>query len=85
MFAAVSRIHERKMGTPIRAVGQESLHDFLKVVATNYCGQGKYYAGLLILFDEFGRYLEFAVQKPHVAGSDPAAAFRMCPIQQGPG
>ena len=50
------------MGSPIHAVGQESLHDFIRVTKENYCGEGNHYAGLLILFDEFGRYLEFSVQ-----------------------
>ena len=57
------------MGSPIQAVGQESLHDFIQVVKQTYCGPGKPFAGVVILFDEFGRYLEFSVQKPHVAGS----------------
>jgi hypothetical protein len=68
VFAVVSNIFSRRMGMPIRAVGQESLHDIIKVTKDNYCGAGKPYAGMLILFDEFGRYLEFALQKPHIAG-----------------
>jgi len=68
-FATVSEIYSSKMGSPIHAVGQESLHDFIRVTKENYCGEGNHYAGLLILFDEFGRYLEFSVQKPHIAGS----------------
>lgn len=68
-FGKVSKIYEHKMGSPIHAVGQESLHDFIKVAKETYCGIGKHFAGILIIFDEFGRYLEFAVQKPHVAGS----------------
>lgn len=68
-FAAINEIYHRKMGSPIHAVGQESLHDFVRVTNENYCGAGKHYKGLLILFDEFGRYLEFSVQKPHIAGS----------------
>lgn len=69
VFSKVSQIYEQKMGSPIHAVGQESLHDFIRVAKETYCGNGKPFAGILILFDEFGRYLEFAVQKPHVAGS----------------
>lgn len=69
VFRKVSRIYEKKMGSPIQAVGQESLHDFIQVVKQTYCGPGKPFAGVVILFDEFGRYLEFSVQKPHVAGS----------------
>lgn len=68
-FIQVSKIYEQKMGSPIHTVGQESLHDFIRVTKETYCGPGRPYRGLLIIFDEFGRYLEFAVQKPHVAGS----------------
>lgn len=68
-FVRVSKIYEEKMGAPIHTVGQESLHEFIRVTKETYCGSGKPYGGILIIFDEFGRYLEFAVQKPHVAGS----------------
>jgi hypothetical protein len=68
-FGKVSDIYEEKMGSPIRAVGQESLNDFVRVTKEKFCGEGKPFVGLLIIFDEFGRYLEFSVQKPHVAGS----------------
>ncbi|MCD5401674.1 hypothetical protein LR013_03690 [candidate division NPL-UPA2 bacterium] len=68
-FRKISKIYEQKMGTPIHAAGQESLHDFIRITKETYCGQNKPFAGILIIFDEFGRYLEFSVQKPHVAGS----------------
>ncbi|MGQ9681553.1 MAG: hypothetical protein ACUVX9_03340 [Anaerolineae bacterium] len=67
-FQRVDAIYERKMGASIRQVGQESLQDAVRVVQQAYCGPGKPFAGVLILLDEFGRYLEFAVQRPHVAG-----------------
>ena len=63
-FWRVSLIYEQKMGSPIHAVGQESLHDFMRVAKEAYCGPNKSFAGILIIFDEFGRYLEFSVQKP---------------------
>ena len=44
------------------------LHDVVRVVRDVYCGKGRPFAGMLVLFDEFGRYMEFAVQKPGVAG-----------------
>ena len=69
IFRKVSDIYEQKIGTPIKAIGHESLHDFIRITREAYCGPGKPFAGLLIIFDEFGRYLEFSVQKPHVAGS----------------
>lgn len=69
VFTRVSEIYEEKMGEPIRTVGHESLQQFLRVTKQTYCGPNKQYKGIMIIFDEFGRYLEFAVQKPHVAGS----------------
>lgn len=68
-FEGVSEIYEQKMGVAIRAIGQESLQEILRVVKQTYCGQDKPFDGMLIIFDEFGRYLEFAVQKPFIAGS----------------
>ncbi len=67
-FRKVSAICEQKTGTAIRAMGQESLQDFVRVARETYCGEGRPFAGILVLFDEFGRYLEFAVQRPQVAG-----------------
>ena len=34
-----------------------------------YCGAGKPYKNIVILFDEFGKYLEFAIGKPYIAGT----------------
>lgn len=71
VFTKVNEIYKLKMGTSFPVAGQESLQDFIRVTSKQYCGPGKPFAGLLIIFDEFGRYIEFAAQKPHVAG--PAA------------
>lgn len=69
IFRKISTLYEQKMGSPIHAVGQESLYDFLRISKENFCGPGRPFSGIVIIFDEFGRYLEFSVQKPHVAGS----------------
>ncbi len=71
VFQKVNEIYAQKMGSALPAAGQESLQDFIRVTKEAFCGPGKPFAGILLLFDEFGRYLEFAVQKPHIAG--PAA------------
>lgn len=67
-FKKVNELYERKMGASISAAGRESLDDFVRITRESYCGKGKPFAGMVILFDEFGRYLEFSVQMPHVAG-----------------
>jgi hypothetical protein len=68
-YEAVNKVFEEATGSPIRAAGQESLQELLAAVATAYCGKDGPFQGLLIIFDEFGRYLEYAVQHPSVAGS----------------
>ncbi len=68
-FKNVNKVFEAANGFPIKAAGQESLQDVLATVANIYCGKDGPFQGLLIIFDEFGRYLEFAVQRPHIAGS----------------
>lgn len=58
----------RAIGMPIKTIGDETVKDVLGKVSSEYVGPGKPYARLLILFDEFGHYLEFAANKPQVAG-----------------
>jgi len=68
VYKKICDIYEQKMDRPLANVYQESLSDFLGVVKQNYCGSGKPFAGIIIIFDEFGRYMEFSVQQPHIAG-----------------
>ena len=56
-------------GMPIRALGGESVRDVIDVVSREYCGENKPFSRLLILFDEFGRYTEFATTRSQIAGS----------------
>ena len=53
----------------ISVLGGESVRDVIDVASREYCGFGKHFKSLIILFDEFGRYTEFATVKSHVAGS----------------
>ena len=53
----------------ISALGGESVRDVIDVATREYCGAGKPFRSLIVLFDEFGRYTEFATVKSHVAGS----------------
>ena len=53
----------------ISALGGESVRDVIDVATREYCGMGKPFRSLVVLFDEFGRYTEFATVKSHVAGS----------------
>ena len=53
----------------ISALGGQSICDVITVAAREYCGSGKPFRSLIILFDEFGRYTEFATERSHIAGS----------------
>ncbi len=57
------------LGMPIRAIGGESLKDLLDMVCREYCGADNTFSRLVILFDEFGLYTEFATMKSLIAGS----------------
>jgi len=56
-------------GMPIRVLGGESIRDVVDVAVREYCGDGKPFTRLVILFDEFGRYTEFATVRSQIAGS----------------
>ena len=45
------------------------MRDVLDVAVREYCGKGKPFRSLVILFDEFGRYTELATVRSHIAGS----------------
>ncbi len=53
----------------ISAFGGESIRDVIDVACREYCGPGKHFRSLAVLFDEFGRYTEFATVRSHIAGS----------------
>lgn len=68
---AYSKIHGffASRGMTIRALTGESVRDVIDVAVRDYCGKGKPYRNLVILFDEFGRYTEFATVRSQIAGS----------------
>ena len=66
-----SKVHDvfSTRGMQIRALGGESARDVIEVVCREYCGKGRPFGRLMILFDEFGRYMEFATTRSQIAGS----------------
>jgi hypothetical protein len=68
VYNGVTQIYESATGRPIPIDGQDSPQTLITTICKNYCGSDGPFAGLVILFDEFGRFLEFAVDKPHLAG-----------------
>jgi hypothetical protein len=53
----------------IKSLGGESVRDVIEVALREYCGHDKPFRSISILFDEFGKYIEFATVKSHIAGS----------------
>ncbi|MGM0608254.1 MAG: hypothetical protein ACQESP_07540 [Candidatus Muiribacteriota bacterium] len=70
VYEALAPIFEEN-GLKISVHGGESLKDIFDVVSHNYCGEGPEtpFSSIVILFDEFGRYAEFATLKRQIAGS----------------
>jgi len=70
IYDALYPLFEQK-GLRIAVHGGESIKDLLDVACREYCGPdpGKPFSSLLVLFDEFGRYAEFATMKRQIAGS----------------
>jgi len=66
-----SQIHEflTNHGVTMQAIGGESVEDIISTVSNEYCGQDKPFQSLVFLFDEFGRYIEFATTHSQIAGS----------------
>ena len=56
-------------GMSIQAIGGESIKELIEVVGREYCGGKKPFSRFVVLFDEFGRYTEFATIRSSVAGS----------------
>lgn len=66
-----ARVHDflATLGIPLKAIGDETAKDVLKQLVVQYVGDNKPFSKVLILFDEFGRYLEFATTKSQIAGN----------------
>ncbi len=66
-----AKIHDffAAQGMSIRALAGESIRDVVDIIVREYCGKGKPYRSLVILFDEFGKYTEFATVHSQIAGS----------------
>jgi hypothetical protein len=47
--------------------GEESPQHLISSICNEYCGDSKPFGALVIIFDEFGRYLEYVASKSHLA------------------
>lgn len=67
-YSIVDSIYADANGRPIPVDGMESAQDLLDTLCRVYCAADGPFSHVLILFDEFGRYLEYAADKPNLAG-----------------
>lgn len=68
VFNAVNEVYKEFMGTYIHAESGVSAADVLSLIVKKYCIETPVFDRIYILFDEFGRYIEFTANNPSVAG-----------------
>ena len=68
IYNIIDTIYEEANGNSIPIEGQESSQELIETLCNAYCGEDKYFSQVVILFDELGRYLEYASEKPQLAG-----------------
>ncbi|MEA1052177.1 hypothetical protein U5801_20540 [Lamprobacter modestohalophilus] len=68
IYTEVDALYAEANGVPIPVTGQESAQELIQTLCEVYCGEDGAFSGVVILFDEFGRYLEYAAEKPQLAG-----------------
>lgn len=68
VYVAVDEIYIEANGQPIPIEGQESAQELIDTLCSVYCGDEGPFSQVIIMFDEFGRYLEHAANNPHLAG-----------------
>ncbi len=68
VYTAVDAAYSDANGHPIPVEGQESAQELIDTLCSVYCGSDGPFSNVVILFDELGRYLEYASEKPHLAG-----------------
>lgn len=64
------KVHKflKSIGIPLAAVSDETARDVIALTVREFVGKGRPYNHMLILFDEFGHYMEFATSHPQIAG-----------------
>jgi len=68
VFNAVNAVYEEVNGNPIRWDDGISAYDVLELLTSRMCGARKPFNKVLVLFDEFGRFMEYAGAHPARAG-----------------
>lgn len=68
VFNAVNEVYKEFMGMYINVDADISASDVLTLLVEKYCKEQKIFDCIYILFDEFGRYIEFTANNPRIAG-----------------
>ena len=67
-YSAVDALYIEANGHPIPVEGQESAQELIDTLCHAYCAPDGPFSHVVIMFDELGRYLEYAAEKPQLAG-----------------
>lgn len=67
-FALVDQIYLVANGAHIPLEGRESAQDLISVFCESFCGTNGPFSRFVIVFDEFGRFLEYVAERPALAG-----------------
>lgn len=68
VIATINEIYNEVNGDAIHWERGISSGDILSLLQEELCGEGKPFKKVLVLFDEFGRYIEYAAANPSIAG-----------------
>ena len=68
VFYAVNDVYKSFVGTDIPIEACISAADVLELLVNKFFVEQKVFRSIYILFDEFGRYIEFTAREPQIAG-----------------
>ncbi|WP_113671252.1 hypothetical protein [Vallitalea guaymasensis] len=68
VFNSINNVYENVNGNRIRWDEGITASDILSKLNERLCGENGEFNKILILFDEFGRFIEFAADRPELAG-----------------
>ncbi|WP_156404018.1 hypothetical protein [Massilia sp. Root1485] len=67
-YALVDALYSEANGAHIPVSGRESIQELITVFCDTYCSQDGPFSRLVVVFDEFGRFLEYVAERPALAG-----------------
>jgi hypothetical protein len=67
-YALVDTLYWEANGAHIPVSGRESIQELITVFCDTYCAEEGPFSRLVVVFDEFGRFLEYVAERPALAG-----------------